>query len=109
MRHNDRHIWKIDGDIVNVHGIAVFQTDAASASHSAANTAVPSVEDHRQLRVRENLVERVDRSVVCLELLDGWVQLESANTTCGDQAARLVDSCGPSCGVDAGKRDHHVA
>ena len=71
-------------------GLPYFSADAASASHSAADTAVPGVEDHRHLRFRENFVKRIDGSVVCLELLDRWVQLESANTTCGDQATRLV-------------------
>src|SRR5262249_59936655 len=69
MRKNDRHIRKINGDIINVHWVAVFQTNASAAAHACADPAVAGVKNHRQTSFRDDFVKRVNRSVVRVKSL----------------------------------------
>jgi hypothetical protein len=69
VRHDDRHIGKVDGHIIDIHRIAVLQPDAAPARHTRADTAVPGVENDRQPRLGYHFVERVSHLVIGEKLL----------------------------------------
>ena len=55
VRHDDRHLRKVHGDVVDRHRVAVLQADAAAAGHAGADAAVPGVEEHRQPAPRRRL------------------------------------------------------
>ena len=59
VRHDDRHVREIHGHVVDRHRVAVLQPDAAAAGHAGADAAVAGVEQHRQPRLGEHLVERI--------------------------------------------------
>ena len=61
------------------------EKDAAAAGHAGADSAVPRVEDHRQSRLGEHLVQRVRQAIVGEELLERRVQLQAADGARRDQ------------------------
>ncbi len=72
--HDDGQLREIHRYIVYMHGVAVFQTDAAAARHVRADSAVTGVKEHGQFGFGENLVERVGDRVVGEELLQWRMQ-----------------------------------
>ena len=72
-----------------------------------ADSRVAGVEERRQPRLLDHLVERVERAVVREEGLDVGVELEPAHAVVADQASGLVDGVRP-VRVDARERDEDV-
>ena len=72
MRKNDRYIRKINGDIIDVHGVAVLQADAPAAPHSCADAAVAGVKNHRQPSFGNDFIKSalIDKAAVNQRLFD---------------------------------------
>jgi hypothetical protein len=66
------------------------------------------VEQHRQPRLLEHLVERVGQSVVGEELLQRRMELQSADVPAGDQAARLAYRLVAPVRVQADEGERHI-
>ena len=92
-------------------GCAVLEPDAAAARHAGADPAVAGVEEHRQPRLGEHLVERVGQAVVGDELLQRRVELEPADAAASDEPPRLAYRLLSRVRVqaDEGKRDVGVS
>jgi hypothetical protein len=88
--------------------VAVLQADTAAAPHAGADPAVPGVEEHRQLRFREHLIQGIRDAIVREELHDGRVQFQPSDLPGRYETARLGDSLLAALRVDAGKRNRDV-
>ncbi len=95
---------KSDGDIVDVHRIAVLQADAAAAGHAGADAAVAGVEDHGHLEFIHHFIERIRAAIAGEEFLQGRMELKAPHATVADEIARFVHCVLPTHGVDAGER-----
>ena len=107
MREHDLHVGEVDGDVVDVHRVRVFEADAAAARQACPDTGVPGVEQRRDPAFLDHLVQRVDLAGVREERLDVRVELEPADAVVADQPTGAVDGVWP-VRVDRRERDQHV-
>ena len=56
MSQHDRYIGEVYGNVVDIHRVAVFQSDAAAAAHARTDSAVPRVENNRQPRLGDGFI-----------------------------------------------------
>ena len=70
--------------------------------------AVAGVEQRREPRLRDHLVERIGQPVVREELLHVGVELEALDAVVVDQARASLDPSPAPVRVDARERDQHV-
>src|SRR3954451_11576651 len=92
MRDDDRHIWKIYRDVVDVNWIGVLQPQAATAAHVGSDAGMAAVKNRRHLVLRDHLVELVGDTVVREKPLHGRMELEALDDSGLDQVAGLADA-----------------
>jgi hypothetical protein len=109
VRHHDLHVGEIDRHVVQVHGVAVLQPQAAAAAHARTDTAVPGVEDGGQLVRVDHLVDRPGHLVVGVVALHRGVELEALDALFLDQPLGLARAHLALVRIDAREGDHHVA
>ena len=109
MGHDDLHVRKIDGHIVEVHGVAVGQSQPSPATHAAANATVSGVKDGRHLVRVDHLVDGPGHLVVGVVALHGGVKFKAANTLFTNETLGLAGAHFAFVWINAGKGDHHVA
>ena len=64
MCEHDRHVGKIDSDVVDVHRVAVLQPDASPSRHPSADSAVARVKNDREFGLVDHFIKRIDRAIV---------------------------------------------
>jgi hypothetical protein len=108
VREDDGHIGKIDGNIIEIHGVRIFQPHVVAGSHARSHARLPGVEQRRLAGLRDRLVERIRQSVVGKKALHRRVELESLNPELIDETARLPGAHPALVRIDRGKWDQHV-
>src|SRR5271157_1104633 len=108
VRHNNGHLGKIHGYVINGHGVAILQAHPAAAWHSRTQATMPGVKDDRQPRLSKDFVKRVSKQIIGNKFLDRWMKFESSYLTRRDQALRFLHTLCPAVWVDARKRDGNI-
>src|ERR1700678_2601911 len=109
MREDDRHIRKIDGDVVHKHRIGILQTDAGAARHARADPSLTGVKQSWEPGFRNRLVENVGAAVVRIKTLHRGMKLETTHTKLANKPPGFPRP-GFSFGrIDAGKWNENVA
>ena len=90
VRDDDRHVRKIDRDIVDVNRIGVLQPQAATARHVGADAGMTAVENGRQLVLGDHLVKLIGHAVIRKKSLHGRMELEALDDAGLDQIARFA-------------------
>jgi hypothetical protein len=108
MGQNDRHLREIDGDIIDRHRIAVFQTDPAATGQAGADSAVACVKEDREPRFGEHFIQRIRRAIVREELLQRRMKLEAVDAAGGDQASCFANGLRSARRIDAREGDRDV-
>ena len=109
MRHDDLHVRPVNRHIVQMHGVAVGQTQSATATHAAAYAAVARVKNGGQFVGVDHVVNRPDHFVVRVAALHRRMKLEAAHTLFFDQALGLTRTHLAFVRINTGKGNHHVA
>ena len=89
-------------------GLAYLMRSPPPPRHAGADAGLAGMEQRRQLRLRDHLVERIDVVVVREEALDDRMELEAAHAEILDQAPRLAHAHLAARRIDAGERDRDV-
>src|SRR5450432_3415627 len=108
MRHDDRHVGKVYGNSVQVHGIAIFEMQPPTSAHASSHTAMTRMKKRGQTRFGDGLVERIDFAVVGIERLRLGMKLEAAYPKVFDETASFLYSHHPFGRINAGKGDHDI-
>src|SRR6266852_4482607 len=90
MRNDDRHVREVGRDIVNVHGVRVFELETAAARHTRTDARVTGVENCGQLMLCDDLVKLIGHSIVWEETLQSGMELETLNYAGFDEVARFA-------------------
>src|SRR5690348_13416336 len=90
MRHDDRHIRKVDRHVIQVHGIAVLEMDPTSTAHAGANSSLTGVKQGWQPGFRDHLVDDVGLAIIGIEFLERWMKFEAAHPELLDEATGLA-------------------
>ena len=109
MRHHDLHIGPVDGDVVQMHGVAIGQAQATAATHAAADATMACVKNRRQFVMVDDFINGPRHLVVRVVALYRGVKLEAFDAVFFDQSFCLARAHLAFVGVDAGKGNHHVA
>ena len=92
-----------------MHGVAVGQSQTTAATHATANTAVAGMKNRGQFVMVDDVVNRPCHLVVRVVALYRGVELKAFDAVFFYQALCLARPHLAFVGVDAGKRNHHVA
>src|SRR6266850_6178866 len=103
MRNDDCHVRKVGRDIVNVHGIRVFELETATARHTRTDARVTGVENCWQLVLGDDLVKLIRHSIVWEEALQSGMELETLNYAGFDEVARFAHPHAALMRIDRGK------
>lgn len=108
MGHDDRHIGEIDGHVVEIHRIGIFQPHSVAAPHARPDAGLAGVEERRNARLRNRLVERPAHPVIGIEALHGRMKLEAPDAEIGDEAPRLPCAHAAAGRIDRGEGDQDI-
>ena len=108
MRHDDLHVGPVNRDIVQMHRVAVGQTQPATATHATADAAVASVKNRGQFVGVDDLVNRPSHFVVRMAALGSRVKFEPAHTLLFNQPLGFTRTEFAFVRIDTGKGNHHV-
>src|SRR2546421_9877293 len=89
MGHNDRHTGKIDGHIIEVHGIRVLETSTTTAAHARTNARMPCVEYCWQAGLSNHFIKNICTAIVRIECLHRRMKFEASHAEVLNQAAGL--------------------
>src|ERR1700728_332717 len=85
MGEDDRHAGKIDRNVVDEHRVGVFQLDACATRHARPDSGLAGVEQRRQSRFRNRLVQDIGAAIVREKALHRGMKLEAANAEVADE------------------------
>src|SRR3990172_3061093 len=86
MRQDDRHIGKIDGDVIDINWIGVLESNTATAWHAGTDAGLTGVKQRGELGGGDDLIQRVGLAIVRIKTLRGRMKLEAAYAVFLDQA-----------------------
>src|SRR2546421_10470438 len=109
MGHNYRHIRKVNGHIIKIHGIRVLEMYATSTAHTSTDARMSCMEDCWQPGFRDHLIEEVRTAIVRVERLHRWVKFEASHAVVLNEAAGLARSHFPLGWIDAGKWNEYIS
>ncbi len=90
MRHDDRHVRKIDCDVVEVHRVRKIEPHVVAGAHPGADAGLPGVEQRRLASLLDRFIKRVGKAIVREETLHRRMELEALNAELVDEPARLA-------------------
>src|ERR1700733_7539398 len=90
MGHDNRHVWEIDGDVVEVHRVRIFEPHVVAGAHPRADACLPGVEQRRLAALLDRFVKRVGKAIVREEPLHRRMKLEALNAKLLDEPARVA-------------------
>src|SRR6266404_2281211 len=109
MRHDDRHVGKIDRDIVDMHRIRILEPHVVAAAHARSDAGLSGVEERRLAGLLDRLVKRIGEAVVRVEPLHGGMKLESLHTELIDEAACFTRADFAFVRIDRSERNQDIA
>ena len=107
VRHHDRQLGEVGGDVVEQHRVGVPQLDAVAARQPRADAGLAGVEQRGQAGIGDRGVDRVVGAVVGLEALQAGVELEALDAQL-DLLVHTVHGRVAGQRVDGAERDQHV-
>ena len=108
VRHDDREVREVGGDVVEQHRRGVAQLDAAPAGEAGADPGLPGVEQRGHAQLLQRLVERVEAGSLGSKACRlGW-NLNPRTPWSVDQPAGPGDGALARVRVDRAERDEHV-
>ena len=108
MGDDDRHVGEIDGDVVDVNRVRIFEPQAAPARHARADAGMPAVKNGRELVLGDDLVEAIRHAIVGKESLQGRVKLEPLDHPRLNEGARFTHAHFALVRIDGGEGHHEI-
>ena len=108
MGKDDLQLGKVDGNIIHIHRVRIFQTHPVAARHTASHASLPCVEKRDTALFGNRLIEWVSHAVICEKPLHCRVELEPFNTVLTHQPLGLAHSHFAFPRVDRSELDQDI-